>query len=384
MIEAQHGVQFGSDTDGRDPLARLAESSVELILGLQDATGAYPASPTFSAYRGYCWFRDGAFIADAMSAAGASESAERFFDWCSRILVAREPAIVNIVSRALAGDPVPDAQMLPTRFTFAGEDGDDQWWDFQLDGFGTWLWAVAEHSRRHGTSLTRWTRAIELSVDYLTSSWQRPCFDWWEENASEVHVSTLACVAAGLSAVADAGAIDGSRLERALAASESIRGTIVERGLVHGYLAKWLGSTEVDASALAAVAPLGLFPASGEIGSRTLLAIDGSLNVGGGVHRYLDDTFFGGGQWPLLSCLLGLGYAAAGDRRRAVELLAWAAGTANGEGALPEQVGDHLLDPSRYQEWEDRWGPVARPLLWSHAMFVRLAVEVSVVEVAAA
>jgi GH15 family glucan-1,4-alpha-glucosidase len=374
----------GLDRPALDNLRHLAETSVELILRLQDATGAYPASPTFSAYRGYCWFRDGAFIADAMSAAGATESAERFFDWCARILADREDQVGEIVSRARSGNPVPDAEMLPTRFTLAGAEGEDEWWDFQLDGFGTWLWAVAEHARRHDVDLSRWSMAIDLTVDYLASSWQRPCFDWWEENADRVHLSTLACIAAGLNAVVDSGILDSDRGQRALAASESIWGTIIDDGLSDGHLAKWLGSSEVDASVLSAVALFDLFPASGDIGADTLAAIDRALNVGGGVHRYLGDTFFGGGQWPLLSCFLGLGFAAKGDSDRAIRQLSWAATTADRTGAIPEQVGEHLLDASMTQEWVDRWGPVAQPLLWSHAMFVRLAVEVGVLEVMSA
>ena len=39
--------------------------------------------------------------------------------------------------------------MLPTRFTFDGQPGSDPWWDFQLDGYGTWLWAVHAHAARH-------------------------------------------------------------------------------------------------------------------------------------------------------------------------------------------------------------------------------------------
>ncbi len=380
MTDAKDGVPTGSEV-GQGSLTRLAETSADLILRLQESTGAYPASPTFSAYRGYCWFRDGAFIADAMSAAGATDSAERFFDWCARILVNRESQVGEILSGARSGNPVPDAEMLPARFTFAGDEGADEWWDFQLDGFGTWLWAVAEHARRRSTDLTRWTRAIEITVDYLTSSWQRPCFDWWEENADQVHVSTLSCIAAGLDAVAGAGILDSPRREQAFATVESVGRMIVERGLVDGHLAKWLGSAAVDASVLSAIAPFGVFPASGDIGSETLSAIDHALNVEGGVHRYLADTFFGGGQWPLLSCFLGLGFAAQGDRERAIRQLSWAAGTADSTGALPEQVGEHLLDPSMTQEWVDRWGTVAQPLLWSHAMFVRLAVEVGVLEV---
>ncbi len=368
----EQGMQFD--------LASLARSSVELILELQDSSGAYPASPTFSAYRGYSWFRDGAFIADGVSAAGEEDSASRFFDWCYRILVARERQVQDIVELARAGKPVADGEMLATRFTVAGEDGADEWWDFQLDGYGTWLWAVAEHAKRHRLGLARWRRAIELTVDYLIVSWQRPCFDWWEESADKVHVSTLGCIAAGLDAAACSGVLDETRQTAARAAVASITLEVEQRGLSDGHLVKWLGSAEVDASLLATVYPLGVFPASVSIGARTIAAIDGELNFDGGVHRYLADTFFGGGQWPLLSCMLGLAYSAAGDRDRAFMQLEWAAGTADADGAMPEQVADHLLDASMTAEWVERWGPVAKPLLWSHAMYVRLAVELGVIE----
>jgi GH15 family glucan-1,4-alpha-glucosidase len=259
--------------------------------------------------------------------------------------------------------------MLATRFTFAGEEGSDDWWDFQLDGYGTWLWALAEHARRHALDLERWRSAVELTVDYLLVSWQRPCFDWWEESAERVHVSTLGCIAAGLEAVGGA--------DRAVA---DIRALIATEGTVDGHLAKWLGSAEVDASLLSVIAPLGVVPASDPVGEATIAVVEAELAVGGGVHRYRADTFFGGGQWPLLSCFLGLAFEASGDRERALDQLAWAAATADGAGAMPEQVDGHLLDPSREQEWVDRWGPVARPLLWSHAMYIRLAVQLDVVE----
>ena len=93
------------------------------------------------------------------------------------------------------------------------------------------------------------------------------------------------------------------------------------------------------------------------------------------MHRFVADTFFGGGQWPLLTCFLGLAQAAAGDRESARRALDWAAQTATTDLMLPEQVDDHLLDPSYQQEWIDRWGTVATPLLWSHAMLLRLAAE---------
>lgn len=354
-------------------LAALADRSLDTIVSLQDASGAYPASPTFSAYRGYSWFRDGAFIADGVSAYGGVESASGFHDWCARVLVAHSDQVARIVAAASAGKPLPDAEMLPTRFTFAGEAGEDEWWDFQLDGYGTWLWALVAHASRHGLSLDPWLPAMTLAVDYLVSSWSRPCFDWWEERVDEVHVSTLGCIAAGLAAAAphvgDRGA--GETVT-------AIRELIGSRGTADGHLTKWLGSVEVDASLLSIVHPLNVFPADDPVGRATVASVDAQLNVGGGVHRYLADTFFGGGQWPLLSCFLGLTFAASGDRDRALEQLRWAAGTSTPEGWMPEQVADHLLDPSTRQEWIDRWGPVSSPLLWSHGMYLRLASELGI------
>ncbi|GAA3623048.1 hypothetical protein GCM10022200_01570 [Microbacterium awajiense] len=364
-----------TDTSG---IAELAARSVQLIADLQHPGGAYPASPTFSAYRGYSWFRDGAFIADGMSSAGAVDSASRFFDWCQRMLQQRGDRIAEIVAAEAQGAPLPDAEMLPTRFTFDGDDGDDDWWDFQTDGYGTWVWAVVAHGERHGLSLDRWAGGIALSVDYLVATGHRACFDWWEEHHEHVHVSTLGCVVAGLEAAADSGILAPDRADAARSAASAARARIEGEGVRDGHLSKWVGSSEVDASLAAVVAPLGVIPAGGALGRATLDAVEAQLCVDGGVHRFTADTFYGGGQWPLLSCFLGLAREAAGDRDAARALLTWAAGTVTDEGFLPEQVADHLLAPDRRQEWVDRWGTVATPLLWSHAMLVRLAVQLDV------
>ncbi|NEN07259.1 glycoside hydrolase family 15 [Diaminobutyricibacter tongyongensis] len=361
-----------------DPaVARLVRSSHSLIAGLQTPEGAYPASPAFPAYEGYCWFRDGAFIADAMSAYGDDGSATAFFDWCAQAIVARRDHIHWIVDETRVGRPPSGERMLPARFTYAGEDGADEWWDFQLDGYGTWLWALGQHLGRFEIDASPWLPAVELTVDYLLASWSRPCYDWWEEHSEAVHVSTLACIAAGLQAVADAGLVDPPRAEAIVAAVRDIRNLIETRGVRDGHLVKWLDVAAVDGSLASAIAPLGLVDATSDLAGRTVDIIERHLTVGGGVHRYLGDTFFGGGQWPLLSCFLGLAHAARGDRDRGAELLAWAVATANAQSEIPEQVDHHLIAPGMRQEWVDRWGPVATPLLWSHAMIIRLAVELA-------
>lgn len=362
-------------TTPRVDLDALLDRSRTLITTLQEPNGAYPASPSFSAYRGYCWFRDGAFIADGVSAAGEAASATAFFDWCAMVVGRHSARIAEIVAAAEAGSPLPNERMLPARFTFDGDLGADDWWDFQLDGYGTWLWAAAAHAERHGLEVAPWRKAAELTVDYLLSSWERPCYDWWEEHDEHVHVSTLGCIAAGLDAAAASGLVTGERAERARTGADAVTARILDRGVAEGHFVKWLGSAEVDASLASLIAPLGVVDAASALAKGTLHELSAQLEVGGGVYRFRADTFFGGGRWPLLSCFLGLAYAAAGDRAEAERLLEWAASTATGEGMLPEQVDGELLDPSFRQEWLDRWGPVATPLLWSHAMVLRLATE---------
>lgn len=357
----------------------IVRASTELILEQQTSGGAYPASPSFSAYAGYCWFRDGSFIADAMSAAGHIESAELFFDWCSKVLTSRSGKIRYIVAESLAGRPSADEQMLPTRFTVEGDDGNDEWWDFQLDGYGTWLWALAEHSVRHGRSMERWAEAIALTVDYLTCFWDRPCYDWWEEAAQQVHVSTLGCISSGLASIVASGNLEEARARRATKTVKLIRRRVQNDGVRNGHLTKWLGTEAVDASLLALIAPMNFFEPVSPLGKGTISAVEEQLTVRNGVHRYLADSYYGGGQWPLLSCFLGLAQEAAGNRSRARELLLWAASVARDGTELPEQVEDNLLDAEYLQPWIDRWGPSASPLLWSHAMFIRLAIALETV-----
>jgi isomaltose glucohydrolase len=91
---------------------------------------------------------------------------------------------------------------------------------------------------------------------------------------------------------------------------------------------------------------------------------------GGGVHRYLRDGFYGGGPWVPLAGALAWAHALRGDADRAGRALAWIEETADDRGHLPEQTGHPLRRPDLLEPWVRRWGPVARPLLWSHAMYL--------------
>lgn len=364
-------------------MSDLHEHPELLLARLQDDGGAYPASPTFSAYRGYSWFRDGSFIADGASAAARhgsapdrdllAASADRFFGWCARTIAGVAPTIDAIVVAAAAGAPLADDAMPPTRFRFDGTAGEDDWWDFQLDGYGTWLWALEAHTARHGRDPSSFASAVASTVRLLVSSWDRPCFDWWEEHDEHRHVSTLGCVGAGLEAAIRLGVLPADLARSAREAAAQIRELVMSEGVRDGHLVKWLGSRDVDGSLAALIAPMGWIDPASSLARVTLDRVHADLEVAGGVHRFRDDTFYGGGQWPLLSCFLGLAELAAGDRSEAERLLAWARSTSTEEGWLPEQVDHHLLDPDREAEWIARWGTVATPLLWSHAMVARLS-----------
>ncbi|MBA0053221.1 glycoside hydrolase family 15 [Streptomyces sp. AJS327] len=352
----------------------LLRASLDVITGNQAPSGAYPACPTYEVYR-YSWLRDGSFTAEATSRAGAPESADAFHRWTAKVITDRAARIERLVTTVRAGQQPTESDHLPTRYTLDGDDtGDVGWWDFQLDGYGTWLWALTEHLTRHGRDATPYREAVRLTVDYLTATWATPCYDWWEEYREQTHGGTLGAIRGGLHAVRAAGLAEDTRCGHTIDAIDTL---IRERGTYDGHLAKWLGSKQVDGSLLACLTPFGNVPADGPVAAATLHALElDVVQPGGGVYRYLGDTFYGGGQWPVLAGFLGWHYARTGRTDDARRELDWIAAQATADHLLPEQAPDvRLQAPRRLPEWETRWGPNATPLLWSHAMYLILADE---------
>lgn len=358
-------------------LSLLAQQSIDVILANQAPSGAYLASPAFPVYR-FSWLRDGAFIADAMSRVGQVASAEAFLAWCAGILVAREGRVDTLIARARRGEVVPANDHLHTRYTIDGDETDDAWWNYQLDGYGAWLWALGAHHARHGRPVATFLPGALISARYIDAFWADPSYDWWEEHPTERHVSTLAAVAAGLAAVAGLPGVDRAVADGFAATARTIRSRIGEEVDRLGYLPKWLGGDAVDASLLSVGAAFDILDPGDPVMLATVDRIEADLVHDGGVHRYLDDTYYGGAEWLLLAGFLGLQHLASGQREAAARQLAWIADHAGPSGTMPEQVTDHVLAPDRVAEWLERWGPIADPLLWSHAMYLSLAVGLGV------
>ncbi len=342
--------------------------SLAVIKENQHVSGAFPAATSYSVYR-YCWFRDGSFTADALSRIGEVEAATRFHLWCAGVIVNRQEAINDLVRRSHEGAPIAASEMLPTRYTLDGADGVEAWWDYQLDGYGTWLWALVGHLQRHNLETDPFGPAIEILVNYLTAFGAEPCFDWWEEHEQERHVSTLASVAAGLQAVTEIA--DPATSTTAGIAAKSLQEMVVASASSTGYLTKWLGSDAVDGSLLSSLVPFGVVEPGSDLAEATYAKIVDSL-LRDGVYRYLGDIFYGGGEWIILTAWLGWYEVITGRLALAQERRDWIAQQATAIGDLPEQVSAATQAPQHIERWREKWGTVATPLLWSHAMFLIL------------
>lgn len=347
-------------------MTELRQRSIEIILENQSATGAYPASPEFETYR-YSWFRDGAFIAYAMDLVGQHESARRFHQWAAETVNERAAVVERAVAKALANEALTRADILDTRYSVDGRPGQEDWPNFQLDGFGTWLWSLEQHQRLAGSPLSpAWLEAADLVADYLTALWQRPCYDCWEEFPDKVHTYTLGAVYSGLRSHAILRSQDSAT---ALAAKR----LAMEKGVHDGHLVKYLGSEQVDGNLLALAVPYAVLAPDDPVMRATVVQIEDTLYRKGGVHRYAADTYYGGGAWVLLTAWLGWYYLQLGERVKAQDALEWVEQQADADGNLPEQVPTSLNDPSYYEPWRQRWGDIACPLLWSQAMHIILS-----------
>ncbi|HEV8545169.1 MAG TPA: glycoside hydrolase family 15 protein [Candidatus Limnocylindrales bacterium] len=357
----------------------LVAASIDVIAAGQAENGAFIAGPTFSQY-GYAWLRDGAFIAEALDLVGQHARARRFHEWVTAVIRETAPGIERSIEAGRDGRrPVP-ADYLHCRYTVDGDVGPEDWPTFQLDGPGIWLWSLGRHVSAAGeaTFAGAVADAALLAGRYLAALWPVPSADAWEEFPEHVHTSTLAADLAGLRALLKLS--PRARAEPTIVAAEAaIASRLRDQGTGDGAWTKWTGTDAVDASLLWIAAPFGLVPPTDPRFAATLDRIETELvSVDGGVHRYVGDTYYGGGEWLLLTASLGRVYLrrnGPGDRDRAVGCLGWVEAQAGSGGVLPEQVAARALQPALIDGWRRSWGESACPLLWSHATYLSLRAE---------
>lgn len=358
-------------------MSDLYQRSIEIILENQSASGAYIASPNFPTYH-YCWFRDGSFIAYAMDVAGQHESAHRFHQWVAERVNERKDLVRMALIKARSGAQLTEAEILHTRYRLDGTDGEPgNWPNFQLDGFGTWLWALNMHQKQNpGVRLSQeLLDAAGLVAEYLSELWSLPCYDCWEEFPDHVHPHTLAAIYGGLQAHTE---LTGRSHQ---AVTDVIRTQLLAGAEVFGHFAKFHDSPAVDASLLGLAVPYGIVPPDHPIMRKTVEQIESIILRDGGLHRYADDSYYGGGAWILLTAWLGWYYIelatrcpdlAPGLQQKIQTCQSWIETRAGIHLHLPEQVAENLNVPSYLPVWMERWGEIASPLLWSHAKYIIL------------
>ncbi|HUG48764.1 MAG TPA: glycoside hydrolase family 15 protein [Candidatus Limnocylindria bacterium] len=360
----------------------LAGRSVEVILANQTPSGAFIASPTFSQY-GYCWLRDGAFIAHALDVVGEHAAAARFHDWVSGVVLARRDCLERAGEAGRHGRPPRPEDYLHCRYSADGAESAVEWPSFQLDGPGIWLWSLGEHLAHGGELTPARAEAAGLVADYLAALWLCPSYDAWEEHPEHVHTSTVGAIATGVRAAgrylassASSPRSVGRSGSADLAASAELMVQNLRDTGAEGHLPKWRGNDAVDGSLLWLGYPFRAFRVDDPIFAATLRRIEVELvSDEGAVYRYLQDTYYGGGEWLLLTAALGSVYAerdAPGDRQRALRCLEWIERQADSDGQLPEQVAERALHAEWIEDWVSLWGPSARPLLWAHAAYLVL------------
>jgi GH15 family glucan-1,4-alpha-glucosidase len=344
-----------------DPLLRR---SLEVLRAGQARSGAFVASPAFPTYR-FAWLRDGAFCAHALDAIGDHDAAAAFHRWVGRSVEAHRELVESAIRVVASGETPPHDAMPPARYTLDGglEDGDEAWPNFQVDGYGMWLWALERHldGRRPDPELRA---TVELVTRYLAASWRLECFNCWEEFDDGEHASTLASVVAGLEAAA-------RLLGDADAEVDAVRTRLLDACVVDGRFRRGPADDRLDGSLLWLSVPFGVLAVDDPRIVSTVEGIRSELaGPGGGLYRYRGDTYYGGGQWLLLTSSLAWHDAVAGNAAGHEAAQDWVRAQALENGDLTEQVTGGSQEPAMVEPWVRRWGPVATPLLWSHAMYV--------------
>lgn len=340
----------------------LYKRSLEVIKEGQHESGGYVASPNFPTYH-YSWFRDGSYIAYSMDLAGEFESSGNFHKWAVANILKRE----NELNDFLDGRREDYSEILHTRYTLTGEEGSEEWENFQLDSFGIWIWSLEEHLKLSGKMASaNVKRAVSLVSSYLEALWQKNCYDCWEENKDKVHTYTLATIYRGLLSGGSILDTDHSEVCR------DIEERLTTRGCRNGHFVKYEGTDAVDSNLLGLYFPCSVLSVDHPMMMKTVDKIVADLYRSGGLHRYRLDTYYGGGIWILLTAWLGITFLGSGNRMKAEDILNWIVDKAGSEGNLAEQITDSLNDPSYLPRWNEKWGVSADPLLWSHAMYIIL------------
>lgn len=382
---------------GNDKLQNLYNRSIlSIALMYNKETGGFLAAPEFDEYitksggYGFCWPRDGAFIANAMLKAGYKSMSEKFYEWAVKVQEKEGFWEQRYYMNGLKA---------PT-------------WGMQIDETASVIWGMNEHYRK--TQDYNFIKGIWDSVykasEFLCSNIDLETklpiatMDLWEERKGE-HTYSCAAVEAGLRGAANIANALGYKecKEKWIIYSQKIKESIENdlwndekqsfyRGIKliinkeeyeklkdsntktyrslkddkYDEYTKYYDDV-VDASLLGISYPFKTLEDTNEKMIKQGEAVEKYLWVDkvGGIKRYEDDVYIGGNPWIITTLWLAIHYNNIGNKYKAEKLVNWALEHRNHLDLLPEQIDK--------ESGEIAW---AVPLTWSHAMFILSMIEI--------
>ena len=338
----------------------LMKSSAYVLSILQGETGAIVAAPEFDPeYRysggyGYCWPRDASFVVKAYDILGLEGRSDALISW--------------LASVSYKGN-------FNQRYHLDGTLGPA--WSNQVDQIGAFLWALEQHHARYMDSglLKKHFPRVEENARYLVDFLYSPglTVDLWEER-SGVHAYSCASIYGGLKSAERMAKFLGHERDGWGDVAEELKKEFLrifrelgeengesepgEQGFARTVVNEKQDATP-DASILGLCVPFGIVEPKDQLMVKTVERLEESILSESGLGRYEGDKYpKEGGVWPLCTAWLSWYHSQAGDREKALNLLALVEKSANPFHLIPEQVNE---------DFSPRW---ALPLAWSHAMYV--------------
>lgn len=331
----------------------------------------------------YLWTRDGAFVANALDAAGYPEITRRFFDFCNNI-----PHPKGYFMQKYN----PDGTVASGWHASWDIYGQRQLVPIQEDETALVIWALWEHYERyrdidfaHRLYVHLVIDCARFMVEYRDPETKLPQPSWnlWEDRRG-IHTFTCSTVVAGLRAAGNFAELFGET-DRA-ATFKTAADEMVEAMRDHLYskqLGRFLRSLQVNSdhsltpdptvdASLFGVFYFGCFDVDDEMVAGTMKAVEETLTNKaefGGVARFENDGYMKvsenvpGNPWFICTLWMAEYHIAkaktADDLVRAKEILQWTVDRALHSGVLAEQV-----DPLTGKEMS------VSPLTWAHSTFV--------------
>ncbi|GKX28406.1 hypothetical protein SH1V18_08860 [Vallitalea longa] len=341
----------------------LIEKSINLIKGSQLKSGIIIGSHTHWAYK-YCFLKDNSFSVYALDIMGDYNVGDKYYDWSSKKIIELEYKIANAIKRYKNNEKLLNSDYLYSIYNDNGIE-DEQRSNFQLDGYGVWLWGICQHMKMTNQKKDVYIKSIELVAKYLECFWKSPCFGCWEEKDDRIHTSTLACICGGLQEAHDI--IPKNEYNKI---AMEIKTYILRNCVIEGRFSKYAFYDDIDSSLLFLALPFHVIELTDDRMIKTVSEIEKALLNDNGLHRYGSDSYFGGGRWINLTCWLAWYYKKVGNTSKLDILINWVENRSNGNGELPEQIIDKVLNYDYIERWKEIYGDIVCPSIWAHAMYI--------------